>query len=165
MTTARVVETSVTVNNNSPIQDDVHPDDQTQPTLQMTLGFKPFTALWLIRFSLNEIPSSGCNSSFTLLSIASFPYQVISGTNVHNSSKYTTVIHTQLFQRRFSISKSISCRRYCQCSLEYCHPFIRSTQRQFLENICSEDDLRSRIFGIFVVKLLACLPLLKFSNV
>ena len=30
MTTAQVVETSVTVNNN-PIQDYVHPDDQTQP--------------------------------------------------------------------------------------------------------------------------------------
>ena len=45
MTTAQVVETSVTVNNNnSPIQDYVHPDDQTQPTFEMTLGFKPFTA-------------------------------------------------------------------------------------------------------------------------
>ena len=32
MTTAQVVETSVTVNNNSPIQDYVHQDDQTQPT-------------------------------------------------------------------------------------------------------------------------------------
>ena len=42
MTTARVVETSVTVNNNSPIQDYVHPDDQTQPTFEMTPGFKPF---------------------------------------------------------------------------------------------------------------------------
>ena len=31
MTTAKVVETSVTVNNNSPTQDYVHPDDQTQP--------------------------------------------------------------------------------------------------------------------------------------
>ena len=31
MTTARVVETSVTVNNNSPIQDYVHPNDDTQP--------------------------------------------------------------------------------------------------------------------------------------
>ena len=40
----------------------------------------------------------------------------------------------------------------------------RGTQRQFLENICSEDDLRSRIFGTFVVKFLACLPLLGFSN-
>ena len=32
----------------------------------------------------------------------------------------------------------------------------RGTQRQFLENICSEDDLRSRIFGTF---------LLGFSNI
>ena len=31
MTTAQVVETWVTVNNNSPIQDYVHPDDQTEP--------------------------------------------------------------------------------------------------------------------------------------
>ena len=31
MTTAQVVETSVTVDNKSPIQDYVHPDDQTQP--------------------------------------------------------------------------------------------------------------------------------------
>ena len=32
MPTAQVVETSVTVNNNSPIQDYVHPDDHTHPT-------------------------------------------------------------------------------------------------------------------------------------
>ena len=44
MTTAQVVETSVTVNN-SPIQDYVHPDDQTQPTFEMTPGFKPFTTI------------------------------------------------------------------------------------------------------------------------
>ena len=31
MTTAQVVETSVAVDSNSPIQDYVHPDDQTQP--------------------------------------------------------------------------------------------------------------------------------------
>ena len=30
MTSAQVVETSVTVNNNSPIQDFVHPNDHTQ---------------------------------------------------------------------------------------------------------------------------------------
>ena len=34
MTTAQVVETSVTVNNNSPIQDYVHPHDLTQPTIK-----------------------------------------------------------------------------------------------------------------------------------
>ena len=42
-TTAQVVERSVTVKNNSPIQDCIHPDDQTQPTFEMTPGFKPFT--------------------------------------------------------------------------------------------------------------------------
>ena len=47
MTTAQVVKTSVTVNNNSPIQDYVHPDDQTQPTFEMTPGFKPFTIILL----------------------------------------------------------------------------------------------------------------------
>ena len=41
----------------------------------------------------------------------------------------------------------------------------RGTQRQFSKNICSEDDLRSRIFGTFVVKFLACLPVLGFSNI
>ena len=48
MTTALVVETSVTVNNNSPVQDYVHPDDHTQPTFKTTLGFTPFTVLILV---------------------------------------------------------------------------------------------------------------------
>ena len=43
MTTTQVVETSVTVNNKCPIQDYVYLDDQTQPTFEMTTGFKPFT--------------------------------------------------------------------------------------------------------------------------
>ena len=43
MTIAQFVETSVTVNDNSPIQDYVHPDDQTQPTFETTPGLKPFT--------------------------------------------------------------------------------------------------------------------------
>ena len=41
MTTAQVVETSVTANNNSPIHDYVDPDDLTQFTYEMTPGFKP----------------------------------------------------------------------------------------------------------------------------
>ena len=32
MTTAQAVEMSITVHNNSPIQDAVHPEDHTQPT-------------------------------------------------------------------------------------------------------------------------------------
>ena len=43
MTTAQVVERSVTVNKNSPIQDKVHQEDHTQPTYEMAPGFKPFT--------------------------------------------------------------------------------------------------------------------------
>ena len=54
MTTAQVVETSVTVNNNSPIQDYVHPDDQTQP-FEMTPGFKPFTIIIFIMLFLMYI--------------------------------------------------------------------------------------------------------------
>ena len=39
---------------------------------------------------------------------------------------------------------------------------VMGTQSQFAENICSKDNLRSRIFGTFVVKFLARLPLLGF---
>ena len=35
MTTAQVVGTSVIVNNNSPIQDYVHPEDHTEPTYNL----------------------------------------------------------------------------------------------------------------------------------
>ena len=48
MTTTQVVEMSVTVNNNSPIQDYIHVDDQTQPTFEMTPRFKPFTILTIV---------------------------------------------------------------------------------------------------------------------
>ena len=41
--TAQVVETLVNVNSNSSIQDYVYSDDETQPTFEMTPGFKPFT--------------------------------------------------------------------------------------------------------------------------
>ena len=45
MTTAQVVEMSVTVNNKNPIQDYDHQDGQTQPTYEMTRGFNPFAVL------------------------------------------------------------------------------------------------------------------------
>ena len=44
-------------------------------------------------------------------------------------------------------------------------PNVRGTQRQFSENICAEDDLRSRIFGTFVLKFAAGLPLVGFWNI
>ena len=49
MTNAQqVIETSVTVNNNSSIQHYFHPDDHTQPTHEMTPGFKPFTIFCIV---------------------------------------------------------------------------------------------------------------------
>ena len=60
MTTAQVVETSVTVNNNSPIQDYVHPDDQNQPTFEMTSGFKPFTKHLVL---LTKVAKRGMNTN------------------------------------------------------------------------------------------------------
>ena len=45
MTTAEAVETTVTVNKNSPIEDYVPLDDQARPTFEMTPGFEPFTVL------------------------------------------------------------------------------------------------------------------------
>ena len=56
---------------------------------------------------------------------------------------------------------SLTC---CYCELT-AHADAGGTQRQFSGNICSEDDLISRIYGTFVVKFLACLPLAGFSNI
>ena len=62
--------------------------------------------------------------------------------------------------RRVVISSCCSCYVFSKY-----FAYFRGTQRQFSENICSEYDLRSRIFGTFVVKFFACLPLLAFENI
>ena len=57
-TTTQVVETSVTVDNNRPIQNYIHPDDHTQPTNEMTPGCKPLTAPEVfVKVSSAQIPS------------------------------------------------------------------------------------------------------------
>ena len=67
MTTTQVVETSVTVNNNSPIQDYVHLDDQTQPTFEFLI-LDNFT-FWYYHFStLNWL---GLNTYWILLTAVS----------------------------------------------------------------------------------------------
>ena len=63
MTTAQVVKMSVTVNNKSPIQDYVHQDDHTQPTFEMTPGFKPFTN--------KELTQSQSNLQYSLIQVHS----------------------------------------------------------------------------------------------
>ena len=55
MTTEQVVETPVTVTNNSPIQDYVHPDDQTQifwSNYELTQKIIEFLWLYLVCFSV-----------------------------------------------------------------------------------------------------------------
>ena len=49
-------------------------------------------------------------------------------------------------------------------SFEYSRYTSGAPNDNFRKIICSEDDLRSRIFGSFSEKLLACLTLLGFSN-
>ena len=55
MTASQVVETPVTVNNNSLIQDYVHPDDHTQLTYQITPGFQPLTKKTLFNWSIHQV--------------------------------------------------------------------------------------------------------------
>ena len=42
--------------------------------------------------------------------------------------------------------------------LFYDPPPFKSTQHQFSENVCSEDDLRSGIFGTLFCCKISCLP-------
>ena len=55
---------------------------------------------------------------------------------------------------------------WCMIVSRFVSSFISGAPNDnFRENICSEDDLRTRIFGTFVLKFIACLPLLGFSNI
>ena len=75
------------------------------------------------------------------------------------------VFKTELKCSRISILCFCACTQ-AQHKIMIDLPLLcRGTQRQFSENICSEDDLRSRSFGTFVVKFLSCLSLLGFSNI
>ena len=52
-----------------------------------------------------------------------------------------------------------------KCFLLYMYPSWQGHPTSIFGKYCSEDVLRSTIFGTFVVKFLACLPLLGFSNI
>ena len=68
MTTARVVETSVTVNNNSPIQDYGHQDDHTQPTYKkldfIAFYYKLFWPFSLISLFFAKFQTADCTKYF-----------------------------------------------------------------------------------------------------
>ena len=82
----------------------------------------------------------------------------------HHTNKYVT-IRVPLYPKNNS--------PLSVCSLHFTLPPVLGKKAMntgapngnFRENISSEDDLRSRIFGAFVAKFLACLPLLGFSNI
>ena len=64
MTSAQVVETSVTVTDNSPFQDYPHPDDHTTQST-VTPGFKPFTELVLLKIVHRLMnPPAGKNEAY-----------------------------------------------------------------------------------------------------
>ena len=88
MTTAKVVETSVTVNNNSPIQDYVHPHDQTQPTFEKTPGFKPFTIILLL---LLEVVGYEVIIANLVLCTSLAIYHLISNTHSWNNCYLLTI--------------------------------------------------------------------------
>ena len=78
--------------------------------------------------------------------------------------KQQTICHFSIFPARGRRSTKVKEASLMQITLVV-ELHSKGTQRQFSENICSEDDLRSTIFGTFVVKFLACLLLLGFSNI
>ena len=99
MTTAQVVEMSVTVNNNSPVQDYVHPDDQTQPTFEMTPGFKPFTIFTLLPGNEQSGSRAGMLKSHAgqralQLDSAYCGITIIGILNNKQSTNYNTFLHT-----------------------------------------------------------------------
>ena len=63
MTTSQVVETSVTVNN-SPMQDYVHPDDQTQPTFENSLEYNLRFKLYIEESNENQFLFSSMLEKF-----------------------------------------------------------------------------------------------------
>ena len=81
-------------------------------------------------------------------------------------SQYSCGLFVLILSLLKAINGLFSCINLCvSVHLSYVLAVVRGTQRQFSENICSEDDLRYRIFETFVVKFPACLPLLGFSNI
>jgi len=75
MITAQVVETSVTVNNNSPIQDYIHLDDQTQPTFKI-LFLKPTVAV-LCKLQVLQAIIKANSWVLPLLSFGSYSFPAI----------------------------------------------------------------------------------------
>ena len=98
MTTAPVVETSVTVNNNSPIQDYVHPDHQTQPTFETSARVN--IVIWFWTESNSRFYSWQCLKSCFLLLLLFFIYYFFwGGGSVISSDNWE---HVGLVDKRYT---------------------------------------------------------------
>ena len=125
MTTARVVETSVTVNNNSPIQDYVHPDDQTQPTFILLLVFyystKITLGILLALFSNDRLQQTGEISHFIkALTLRQLRVKLISWV-VKESSDSLFPGERRLISLQYS--EMLSLRFYCLSPDIFCTAF------------------------------------------
>ena len=95
MTTAQVVETSATVNN-SPIQDYVHPDDQTQPTFEMAPGFKPFTVKDVCNSKL-KVTCNGIYFSLKMITMYNlFTFDTLKEINVAKQLQKSIIIFSKI---------------------------------------------------------------------
>ena len=92
MTTAQVVETSVTVNKHGPIQDYVHPDDQTQPTFEITPGFKPLTNLVKMNYKLASV-----------FSYERFEYDLICIISIGPSTRLRPILNFPIFRKKAAL--------------------------------------------------------------
>jgi len=104
-------------------------------------------ARWLCIKYRSVLPLAWYCFSFTLI------WLIIINTNVASGHIFHISFH-KLFRNHKLFIYS--------CMADWAHKICLQTpgapNGNFRENICSEDDLRSRIFGAFVVKFLACLP-------
>ena len=127
MPTAQVVQMSVPVNN-SPIQDYVHRDDHTQPTNEMTPGFKPFT-----RVGMPYRPRNAFTPSLDLFSV-----RLMLRAPVASSEKKT------IFGRRVSsIQATCPIHRSCAFMISSLMPrmsALRSTSVHVLESFSSQGN-------------------------
>ena len=65
-----------------------------------------------------------------------------------------------------SLQSNILFRKIAYNTQRILSPMTKDTVQGHPKSIfCSEDDLRSRIFGTFFIKFLGCMPLLGFSNI
>ena len=92
MTIAQVVETSVSVNNNSPIQDYVHPDDQTQPTfVKCILNIKRLFSMVFCTAKISSLNVERELTVFSFLLLRQYRIRV----DELRKNKYKTLLATE----------------------------------------------------------------------